>query len=124
MKKFSFWTPKALFLGCVGLQDGLEVDESKIKPVKNLPRPSTISKVHSFHGLASFQKQFIPHFSTIIALITDCIKGAKFVCTEEVEEVFKLIKRRLTTTPIMLLPDFHLPFKLHSDAFKQGLVQF
>ena len=31
------------------------------------------------------------------------------------------IKKRLTSAPILVLPDFHRPFELHSDASKVGI---
>ena len=31
--------------------DGLRVDESKIEAIRTWPRPQTITKVRSFHGL-------------------------------------------------------------------------
>ncbi|GJZ58695.1 putative nucleotidyltransferase, ribonuclease H [Tanacetum coccineum] len=54
--------------------DGIHVDESKVAAVQQWPTPTTITKVWSFHGLASFYKRFIPNFSSIMTHLTDCIK--------------------------------------------------
>ena len=53
-----------------------------------------------------------------MAPITDCMKGSRLEWTDEVEAAFKLIKERLTTVPILVLPDFSQPFELHTDASK------
>ncbi|PKI44058.1 hypothetical protein CRG98_035545 [Punica granatum] len=102
-------------------REGLRVDSSKVEAVRQWPRPTSITEVGSFHGLTSFYRQFIPHFSSIMASLTDCMKGGKFEWTEGAETAFQKIKERLMTAPILVLPDFQQPFELHSDASKVGI---
>jgi len=109
------------FLGYVVSKDGLVVDNNKVAVIEQWPQPTSITTVRSFHGLASFYQRFIPHFSSIMALITDCMKGTKFTWTVDVESAFMENKHRLTTTPLLVLPDFSLPFELHCDASKTGI---
>ncbi|PKI77049.1 hypothetical protein CRG98_002552 [Punica granatum] len=56
-----------------------------------------------------------------MASLTDCMKGGKFEWTKGAETTFQKIKERLTTIPILVLPDFQQPFELHSDALKVGI---
>ena len=119
--KCNFLTSEVLFLGYVISSEGLKVDESKVEAIRNWPQPKSIAKVRSFHGLASFYRRFIPHFSGIMAPITDCIKANKFKWTDEAEAAFKDIKSRLTIAPVLILPNFQHPFELHTDASKVGI---
>ncbi|GKA15666.1 putative nucleotidyltransferase, ribonuclease H, partial [Tanacetum coccineum] len=123
-KKCVFMTPKVLFFGYVVSRDGIHVDESNSESascsrVVQLQLPLT--EVRVFHGIASFYRRFIPNFSSIMAPLTDCMKGKSFVWTEEAELAFQDVKEKLTTAPILILPDFSMIFELHTDASKVAI---
>lgn len=115
-KKCSFGVAEVLFLGYIISACGLEDDTSKDDAVRNWPTPKSVSDVRSFHGLASFYRRFVAHFSSIMAPVTDCIKLPQFVWSAAAEQAFQLIKQKLTSAPVLALPNFSVPFELHSDA--------
>ncbi|GJU20651.1 putative reverse transcriptase domain-containing protein [Tanacetum coccineum] len=52
--KCEFWLQEVQFLGHVVSQNGIHVDPSKIKAVKNWKAPTTPSEIRSFFGLAGY----------------------------------------------------------------------
>ncbi|XP_040948648.1 uncharacterized protein [Gossypium hirsutum] len=107
LKKCTFYTNKVIFLGFVVSSEGLEVDQEKVKAIQEWPRPTSISQVRSFHGLASFYRRFVPNFSTLAAPLTSVIKkSSAFYWNEEQEKSFIALKSCLTNAPLLVLPDF------------------
>jgi hypothetical protein len=122
LSKCEFWSEKIAFLGHILTAEGIEVDPSKVEAVSKWKQPSNVSEVRSFLGMAEYYCRFIKGFSSIARPMTELLKkDNKFVWTPKCEESFQIIKEKLTTTPILTLPDIHQDFVVFCDASRQGL---
>lgn len=121
-KKCEFGSDQVHFLGYIVSAKGLAVDPAKVEAIQSWLVPTTLSETRIFHGLASFYRRFVPQFSTLMAPLTDCIRReGSFLWTPEASHAFTIIKQKLSSAPILALPDFSHVFELHCDASKFGI---
>ncbi|GJQ99924.1 reverse transcriptase domain-containing protein [Tanacetum coccineum] len=114
--KHYFWDDPFLFKICAD-QSGIEVDRAKVEVIAKLPHPTTVKGVRSFLGHAGFYRRFIQDFSKIARPMTHLLeKETPFFFSEECIESFNTLKRKLTEAPILIAPDWDLPFELMCDA--------
>jgi hypothetical protein len=72
--------------------------------------------------LAGYYRRFIENFSKIAKPMTELLKkNKKFEWSEKAEEAFQLQKTKLTTAPVLALPDTSKEFVIYCDASLQGL---
>jgi ribonuclease HI len=120
--KCEFWLQKVTYLGHVLTAEGVEVDPEKVKAVSELKQPTSVSEIRSFLGLAGYYRRFIEGFSKIARPMTELLrKDKKFVWSEACEKSFQELKKRLTSAPVLVLPDNQKSFVIFCDASRHGL---
>jgi len=106
LTKCELWLEEVKFLGHVISQEGVLVNPTKVEAFLQWEPPKTITEIRSLLGLASYYRRFIGRFFKIAMPLTQLTKkGQTFVWTEKCENSFHELKKILTTSPILALPD-------------------
>ena len=113
---------EVVFSGHVISEEGIRVDPKKVEAVVSWERPTTVTEIRSFLGLASYYRRFIPGFSSIDLPMTKLIrKNVRFVWSDECEASFRLLKEKLVTAPVLSVPEGTKDMVIYSDASLKGL---
>nr|GFA25711.1 hypothetical protein [Tanacetum cinerariifolium] len=116
-EKSHFMVKEGIVLGHKISRNGIEVDKAKIDVIAKLPHPTTVKGIRSFLGHAGFYRRFIQDFSKISRPMTHLLeKNTPFVFSEDCIQAFQTLKKRLTKAPILIAPNWDLPFELMCDA--------
>jgi hypothetical protein len=119
LEKCKFEVTKVDFLGHRITQEGLKMDDHKVKAIVDWQPPKSVSALRSFFGLASYYRKFIKNFAKIAAPLTNLLKksAVTYEWEEVCDEAFETLKGILVKALVLKLPDFDKDFEIHSDAF-------
>ncbi|WVZ70142.1 hypothetical protein U9M48_018834, partial [Paspalum notatum var. saurae] len=102
--------------------EGVYVDPEKVEAVSNWKTPRNATEIQSFLGLAGYYRRFMENFSKIAKPMTGLLKNnTPYEWDDKCVGSFQLLKEKLTTAPVLTLPDLHKDFLLYCDASRQGL---
>lgn len=107
--KCDFWMEKVAFLGHLLTTEGVMVDLEKIEAVSGWKSPRNVTEIRSFLVVAGFYRCFILGFSAIAKPMTNLLKNnTSFDWSNKCEASFQTLKDKLTTTPVLTLPDIQM----------------
>nr|GEW55524.1 reverse transcriptase domain-containing protein [Tanacetum cinerariifolium] len=113
-EKCHFMCREWIVLGHKISKSGIEVDRAKVDVIAKLPHLTTVK---SFLGYAGFYRCFIQDFSKIARPMTHLLeKETPFVFSKECVNAFNTLKKKLTEAPILVVPDWNMPFELMCNA--------
>ncbi|GJV39901.1 reverse transcriptase domain-containing protein [Tanacetum coccineum] len=124
-EKSHFMVKEGIVLGHKISKSGIEVDRAKVDVIAKLPHPTSVKGIRSFLGHAGFYRRFIQDFSKIARPMTHLLeKDTPFIFSKECIKAFNILKKKLTEAPILVAPDWDLPFEIMCDAsdFAVGAV--
>ncbi|MBW0555067.1 hypothetical protein O181_094782 [Austropuccinia psidii MF-1] len=115
LKKCYFVFKELKALGHVVSGLSLGIDKNKIAAVFLKPTPQNKKEIQLFLCFTGYYRQHIKDFASIARpLYKLCDKDTVFEMTVDRVQAF-------TTAPLLLMPDFELPFKLYIDGSGDGL---
>ncbi|WVZ76388.1 hypothetical protein U9M48_024365 [Paspalum notatum var. saurae] len=111
--KCEFWLDQVPFLGHIVSKGGIMVDPKEDRQCHGLEGAEVVREI---------LRRFIESFSRIAKPMTSLLeKGVPFHWTKERQAAFDELKKRLTTAPVLTLPDLTKSFTVYCDASKEGL---
>nr|GFB37783.1 DNA-directed DNA polymerase [Tanacetum cinerariifolium] len=116
-EKSHFMVKEGIVLGHKISKQGIEVDKAKVDVITKLPHTTTVKGIRIFLGHAGFYRRFIKDFSKIDRPMTRLLKkDTPFIFSQKCVDAFQTLKRKLTEAPILIAPDWDMPFELMCDA--------
>ena len=93
------------------------MDPAKVVSIQDWKVSKSATEVRSFLGLAGYYRKFIKDFAKISTPLTRLTKkNLVFAWDVDCDDAFRRLKRALTTTPVLVLPDGSKPFVVYTDA--------
>jgi hypothetical protein len=122
LSKCEFWLSEVVFLDHVISEKGIYVDPKKVEVVIKWERPTIVTEIRSFLGLAGYYRRFIEVFSTIASPLTQLTrKEVKFEWFVDCEKSYQELKERLTSAQVLALLEGQDEFVVYIDASIRGL---
>ena len=104
--------------------------QQKNEAITQLSQPSTVEEVRELLGMAGYLMKFVPNCSSVLAPISGLLRDSRFCCKnarrvkvlwgQAQTEAMETLVNSLTSPPILALPDWNKPFRLHTDASETG----
>ena len=131
--KCQFLRREVKYLGHTISAQGVSCEAGKVEAVREWPTPRTATDLRSFLGFASYYRRHVQNFARIAGPLHDLVtqatasqpKKRKADITslwgDQQQRAFDLLKRALTSAPVLGFADFQQPFILETDASHDGL---
>ena len=117
LEKCTFNRTSVEYLGLIISEGELCMDPVKLKAVRKWPRLKTVKDIQKFLGFCNFYRHFVKNYSELARPLFDLTKkGEPFVWTEHQDTAFTGLQDALTSSPVLLLPNYGRPFTLYTDA--------
>ena len=120
--KCRFGFIELLFLGHSVSRDGCALSPLKVEAIMQFPVPKNVTNIRSFLGITGYYRIYIRDYAIIAVPLFELTKKEEpFVWTATRQNAFEALRLKLATAPILIRPDFTLPFILDVDWSQKGV---
>lgn len=119
--KCSFGTTEVDYLSHVVSFAGVTMDQNKVTAILQWPIPSSVKHLQGFLGLSGYYRRFIQNYATIARPLTNLLKRDSFHWSNSAATAFDKLKLAVTSTLVLILPDFSKSFIIETDASRLGV---
>ena len=121
LAKCEFAKATITYLGKKVGQGQVRPVDAKITAITEFPAPTTKRELRRFLGLAGYYRGFCRNSAAIVSPLTDLLSPTKDLLWDtKCELAFQSVKALLSSSPVLLGPNFEVPFKLEVDASGTG----
>ncbi|MBW0496203.1 hypothetical protein O181_035918 [Austropuccinia psidii MF-1] len=122
LKKCNFGFGELKALGHIASGLSLGIDKNKVVAVLLKPIPWNKKEMMLFLGFGSYYRQQLKYFAILAKLLYRiCDQQTVFEMTQERIEAYENTRKAFTEAPLLLMPDWNIPFKFYIDACGDGL---
>jgi hypothetical protein len=122
LDKCSFFAKQIKFLSHIVDAEGCRPDPANVIKFLEWPTPRTITELRGFLNLAGHYRKYIDKFSDMALPLSDLTKGSPAKHTrlakwgEREQESFEILKKTVTTEPVLRHPQMGKPFIIDPDS--------
>eukprot|EP00253_Pinus_taeda_P009445 PITA_09445 len=119
--KCFFGVQEVEYLGHILSHEGVKVEPSKIKAIKEAKIPTSIKQLRGFLRLTGYYRKFVNNYGRIVAPLTTLLNKDAFSWTLEEKKAFKHLKEAMCQAPVLSMPNFMKTFIVECDASRNGI---
>lgn len=122
LNKCTFSKTEVKFMGHNINKDGIKVDYSFVKAIKEFPTPKNKKDVQRLLGILNYVSKYIPNFSSHNQPLRNLLKkDIHFTWDDNAEKSLQEIKNKLTNSPVLQFFDLNKEITVSADASETGL---
>lgn len=113
--KCSFTQRMVEYLGHIASAQGVEPVQAKVQVIQEWPTLQSFKSLWIFLGFSGFYLRFIRSYAAMATPLTSLLTKGQFEWTPTTQLAIEKSKTAISTTPVLFLPNFSLPFILEID---------